>query len=377
MITLKCPVTTIVWGHLNSDELINQVIYSPHPLLMLPLKFSRHLINDEKFFDLPNRDANLIAISFLISCSASLPKIKPQYDSNTNEFNHSTKSDFLILKGNLSLKFIDSSSWGKLSRARILTAGEMLSNIKSYDPKVRKHLPESIILNDSNIQNVPSIIVDGLTDYDTKAKTSLRINEERVLTQLLINKKQKNKTSTTGDSVGSLELIPSRGITFLISLLDELPIKLTDAIKGIFSSLLSSKGIPEGISSGDVKRLITLLDTTDSTASIKFLALNILDKKLMKLNSQSLLHSLGFEDESLDTPSISNVELESFYESLSNSRKPKPSFSIKESKESKESKDSNTLESLTSLESPLESKESGNWESVADKLKRLKALLKK
>ena len=221
MITLNCPVTTIVWGHLNSDELINQVISSPHPLLMLPLRSSRHLINDDKFFDLPNRESNLIAVSFLIASSSSLPKIKPQYASNTNEFNHSTKSDFLILKGNLSLRFIDSSSWGKLSRARILTAGEMLSNIRNYDSKIRKHLPESIILNDSNIQNVPSIIIDGLTDYDTKAKTSLRINEEKVLTQLLINKKQKNKTSTTGDSgdsVGSLEVIPSRGITFLISL---------------------------------------------------------------------------------------------------------------------------------------------------------------
>ena len=123
LINLICPVTSLIWGAIQSPTCLSNATYidSIHPLLILNRKQSKNLLLSPSFHDLPNEESNLIAISYLISSSSS--KVEEINKINRNQ---SLRSDLLIFNGKLSTNFIKSSPWARLNLHSIITCGEIL-----------------------------------------------------------------------------------------------------------------------------------------------------------------------------------------------------------------------------------------------------------
>ena len=329
--SLRCPITGITHSSLHLSQHLSSslgIINNVHPLLMLSRKQSKSILaNSNVVFESTNEEINLISIGFLIASSSS-----QSIQENKNN-NHYRKSDFLILTSQLTTKFIQESGWGKLSNSSILSAGDILFthlnepiNSNNKTKPLRSYLPEKINLSDSNIQNVPSIIIEALRERSQKVETIIKINEEKLITSLMNDRDHHLSANSK-----SREFIPLRAINYILSLLTEsLKTPLPKEIKEFYTSILSSPSLPIGVTISDLKNFITLLDATDSTASVKFITLNLLDKKLSKLSNTNFLLSLGLDDDD-DTTSpsgLSNYQLTSFLSELSNVRNTKPEFAI-------------------------------------------------
>ena len=146
--------------------------------------------------------------------------------------------------------------------------------------------------------------------------------------------------------------------------------------------LLITPSIPDTLSTSDIRKAIELLDSTDSTFKIKFIALNLLDKKLSKLTNSSLLASLGLDDEDSTTLSngISYASAKSFLEVLNTGRNDKPQFKMV-SAESESNSESNSKFDLNlntppnNMDKPQSSKDT--HQSIQASLAKLKAFLKR
>jgi hypothetical protein len=135
------------------------------------------------------------------------------------------------------------------------------------------------------------------------------------------------------------------------------------------------------LSTSDIRKAIELLDSTDSTFKIKFIALNLLDKKLSKLTNSSLLASLGLDDEDSTTLSngISYASAKSFLEVLNTGRNDKPQFKMVMS-DAKPTTESNSefdlnLVPVGNADKPQSSADT--QQSIQASLAKLKAFLKR
>lgn len=327
-INLICPVTSLIWGTIPSPTCLLGVTYidSIHPLLILNRKQSKNLLLSPNFQDLPNEESNLIAISYLISSASS--KVD-EINKINKEKNHSLRSDFLILNGKLSIDFIKSSPWARLNLHSIITCGEILfthlnSHIKSQKT-LRDYLPTRIYINDSNIQNIPSIINEASISLSSSIDKLAQANMERELDSLI-----SHRDTTLSLNSRLRDTLPTKGALYIIELIESTHGELPQTFKDELIKLLITPSIPDTLSTSDIRKAIELLDSTDSTFKIKFIALNLLDKKLSKLTNSSLLASLGLDDEDSTTLSngISYASAKSFLEVLNTGRNDKPQFKM-------------------------------------------------
>lgn len=335
LINLICPVTSLIWGTIPSPICLHNSTYidSIHPLLILNRKQSKALLLSPSFHDLPNEESNLIAISYLISSASS--KINKGEEIN-KEKNHSLRSDFLILNGKLSTDFLKSSPWARLNLSSIITCGEILfthlnSSINSSLLKgnkgktLRDYLPTRIYISDTNIQNIPSIINEASISLSSSIDKLAQANMERELDSLI-----SHRDTTLSLNSRLRDTLPTKGALYIIELIESTHGKLPQTFKEEVIKLLITPSIPDTLSTADIRKAIELLDSTDSTFKIKFIALNLLDKKLSKLTNSSLLASLGLDDEDSTTLSngISYASAKSFLEVLNTGRNDKPQFKM-------------------------------------------------
>ena len=380
---LICPVTSLIWGTIPSPICLGGSTYidSIHPLLILNRKQSKNLLLSPSFHDLPNEESNLIAISYLIaSASSKVEEINK---------NHSLRSDFLILNGKLSTNFIKSSSWARLNLHSIITCGEILfthlnshinshiNSVKGNQKTLRDYLPTRIYISDNNIQNIPSIINEASISLSSSVDKLAQANMERELDSLISHR-------DTALSINSRlrDTLPTKGALYIIELIESTHGKLPQAFKDELVKLLITPSIPDTLSTSDIRRAIELLDSTDSTFKIKFIALNLLDKKLSKLTNSSLLASLGLDDEDSTTLSngISYASAKSFLEVLNTGRNDKPQFKMvsadAKSKESNSEFDLN-LSAVGNADKPQSSSSADTKQSIQASLAKLKSFLKR
>ena len=387
LINLICPVTSLIWGTIPSPTCLvgSTYIDSIHPLLILNRKQSKNLLLSPSFHDLPNEESNLIAISYLIASASS--KVEDIKGIN-KEKNHSLRSDFLILNGKLSTNFIKSSPWARLNLHSIITCGEILftqlnSTINSKGNKgkqktLRDYLPTRIYINDSNIQNIPSIINEASISLSSSVDKLAQANMERELDSLI-----SHRDTTLSLNSRLRDTLPTRGALYIIELIESTHGKLPQTFKDEVIKLLITPSIPDTLSTADIRKAIELLDSTDSTFKIKFIALNLLDKKLSRLTNSSLLASLGLDDEDSTTLSngISYASAKSFLEVLNTGRNDKPQFKMV-SADDKPTRESNSEFDLT-LNTPTipmdkpQSSSAGTQQSIQASLAKLKAFLKR
>ena len=331
LINLICPVTSLIWGTIPSPTCLlgSTYIDSIHPLLILNRKQSKNLLLSPSFHDLPNEEGNLIAISYLISSASS--KVNEEINKGKN---HSLRSDFLILNGKLSTNFIKSSSWARLNLHSIITCGEILfthlnssirDSLKGKQKTLRDYLPTRIYISDNNIQNIPSIINEASISLSSSIDKLAQINMERELDSLI-----SHRDTTLSLNSRLRDTLPTKGALYIIELIESTHGGLPQTFKDEVIKLLITPSIPDTLSTSDIRKAIELLDSTDSTFKIKFIALNLLDKKLSKLTNSSLLASLGLDDEDSTTLSngISYASAKSFLEVLNTGRNDKPQFKM-------------------------------------------------
>ena len=327
---LICPVTSLIWGSIPSPTCLLGLTYidSIHPLLILNRKQSKNLLLSPSFHDLPNEESNLIAISYLIaSASSKVEEINK---------NHSLRSDFLILNGKLSTNFIKSSPWARLNLHSIITCGEILfthlnshinsiNSVKGKQKTLRDYLPTRIYISDTNIQNIPSIINEASISLSSSIDKLAQANMERELDSLI-----SHRETTLSINSRLRDTLPTKGALYIIELIESTHGELPQTFKDEVIKLLITPSIPDTLSTSDIRKAIELLDSTDSTFKIKFIALNLLDKKLSKLTNSSLLASLGLDDEDSTTLSngISYASAKSFLEVLNTGRNDKPQFKM-------------------------------------------------
>ena len=381
LINLICPVTSLIWGTIPSPTcLINSTyIDSIHPLLTLNRKQSKNLLLSPSFHDLPNEESNLIAISYLIASASS--KIN-------KEKNHSLRSDFLILSGKLSTNFIKSSPWARLNLHSIITCGEILfthlnspidsvkgnKGNKGKQKTLRDYLPTRIYISDNNIQNIPSIINEASISLSSSIDKLAQITMERELDSLI-----SHRETTLSLNSRLRDTLPAKGALYIIELIESTHGKLPQAFKDAVIKLLITPSIPDTLSTSDIRKAIELLDSTDSTFKIKFIALNLLDKKLSKLTNSSLLASLGLDDEDSTTLSsgISYASAKSFLEVLNTGRNDKPQFKMvsADAKPTMESEFDLTLNAPTASMDKPQSSSADTQQSIQASLAKLKAFL--
>ena len=382
LINLICPVTSLIWGTIPSPTCLLGVTYidSIHPLLILNRKQSKNLLLSPSFHDLPNEESNLIAISYLISSASS------KVEEINKEKNHSLRSDFLILNGKLSTTFIKSSPWARLNLHSIITCGEILfthlnSTInlsKGKQKTLRDYLPTRIYINDNNIQNIPSIINEASIALSSTIDKVAQANMERELDSLI-----SHRDTTLSLNSRLRDTLPTKGALYIIELIESAHGELPQTFKDEVIKLLITPSIPDTLSTSDIKKAIELLDSTDSTFKIKFIALNLLDKKLSKLTNSSLLASLGLDDEDSTTLSngISYASAKSFLEVLNTGRNDKPQFKMV-SADAKPTMESNSEFDLN-LTAPInntdktQSSSKDTQQSIQASLAKLKAFLKR
>ena len=385
LINLICPVTSLIWGTIPSPTcLINSTyIDSIHPLLILDRKQSKNLLLSPSFHDLPNEESNLIAISYLISSASS--KVG-EINKINKEKNHSLRSDFLILNGKLSTDFIKSSPWARLNLHSIITCGEILfthlnsninsvKGIKGKQKTLRDYLPTRIYINDTNIQNIPSIINEASISLSSSIDKLAQINMERELDSLI-----SHRDTTLSLNSRLRDTLPTKGALYIIELIESTHGKLPQTFKDEVIKLLITPSIPDTLSTSDIRKAIELLDSTDSTFKIKFIALNLLDKKLSKLTNSSLLASLGLDEGDSTTLSngVSYASAKSFLEVLNTGRNDKPQFKMvsADAKPTMESEFDLTLNTPTiPMDKPQSSKDT--QQSIQASLAKLKAFLKR
>ena len=381
LINLICPVTSLIWGTIPSPTcLINSTyIDSIHPLLILNRKQSKNLLLSPSFHDLPNEESNLIAISYLISSASS--KVE-EINKINKEKNHSLRSDFLILNGKLSIDFIKSSPWARLNLHSIITCGEILfthlnshiNPIKGKQKTLRDYLPTRIYISDNNIQNIPSIINEASISLSSSIDKLAQANMERELDSLI-----SHRDTTLSLNSRLRDTLPAKGALYIIELIESTHGKLPQAFKDEVIKLLITPSIPDTLSTSDIRKAIELLDSTDSTFKIKFVALNLLDKKLSKLTNSSLLASLGLDDDSTTLSSgISYASAKSFLEVLNTGRNDKPQFKMvsADAKPTMESEFDLTLNTPTTpMDKPQSSADT--QQSIQASLAKLKAFLKR
>ena len=385
LINLICPVTSLIWGTIPSPTCLVGSIYidSIHPLLILNRKQSKNLLLSPSFHDLPNEESNLIAISYLIASASS------KVEEFNKEKNHSLRSDFLILNGKLSTNFIKSSPWARLNLHSLITCGEILftqlnSTINSKGNKgkqktLRDYLPTRIYINDNNIQNIPSIINEASISLSSTIDKLAQANMERELDSLI-----SHRDTTLSLNSRLRDTLPSKGALYIIELIESTHGELPQTFKDEVIKLLITPSIPDTLSTADIRKAIELLDSTDSTFKIKFIALNLLDKKLSKLTNSSLLASLGLDDEDSTTLSsgISYASAKSFLEVLNTGRNDKPQFKMvstdaKPTMESNSEFDLNLNTPTSPMDKPQSSSRAGTQQSIQASLAKLKAFLKK
>ena len=385
LINLICPVTSLIWGAIQSPTCLSNATYidSIHPLLILNRKQSKNLLLSPSFHDLPNEESNLIAISYLIASASS------KVEEFNKEKNHSLRSDFLILNGKLSIDFIKSSSWARLNLHSIITCGEILfthlnSSINSINPNkgikgkqktLRDYLPTRIYISDNNIQNIPSIINEASISLSSSIDKLAQINMERELDSLI-----SHRDTTLSINSRLRDTLPAKGALYIIELIESTHGELPHTFKDEVIKLLITPSIPDTLSTSDIRKAIELLDSTDSTFKIKFIALNLLDKKLSKLTNSSLLASLGLDDEDSTTLSngISYASAKSFLEVLNTGRNDKPQFKMvsADAKPTMESEFDLTLNAPTiPMDKPQSSADT--QQSIQASLAKLKAFLKR
>ena len=385
---LICPVTSLIWGTIPSPTCLlgSTYIDSIHPLLLLNRKQSKNLLLSPSFHDFPNEESNLIAISYLIASASS------KVEEINKEKNHALRSDFLILNGKLSTNFIKSSSWARLNLHSIITCGEILftqlnshinsiNSVKGKQKTLRDYLPTRIYINDNNIQNIPSIINEASISLSSSIDKLAQANMERELDSLI-----SHRDTTLSINSRLRDTLPTKGALYIIELIESTHGELPQAFKDEVIKLLITPSIPDTLSTSDIRKAIELLDSTDSTFKIKFIALNLLDKKLSKLTNSSLLASLGLDDEDSTTLSngISYASAKSFLEVLNTGRNDKPQFKMV-------SADANpTMESKSEFDLNLsaggnaggnadkpQSSNADTRQSIQASLAKLKAFLKK
>ena len=335
LINLICPVTSLIWGTIPSPTCLLGLTYidSIHPLLLLNRKQSKNLLLSPSFHDLPNEESNLIAISYLIASASS--KVE-EINKINKEKNHSLRSDFLILNGKLSTDFIKSSPWARLNLHSIITCGEILfthlnshinsiNSVKGKQKTLRDYLPTRIYISDNNIQNIPSIINEASISLSSSIDKLAQANMERELDSLI-----SHRDTTLSINSRLRDTLPTKGALYIIELIESTHGELPQTFKDEVIKLLITPSIPDTLSTSDIRRAIELLDSTDSTFKIKFIALNLLDKKLSKLTNSSLLASLGLDEEDSTTLSngISYASAKSFLEVLNTGRNDKPQFKM-------------------------------------------------
>lgn len=377
---LICPVTSLIWGTIPSPTCLLNSTYidSIHPLLILNRKQSKSLLSSESFHDLPNEESNLIAISYLISSASS------KVEEFNKEKNHSLRSDFLILNGKLSTDFIKSSSWARLNLHSIITCGEILfthlnshiNSVKGKQKTLRDYLPTRIYISDNNIQNIPSIINEASISLSSSIDKVAQANMERELDSLI-----SHRDTTLSINSRLRDTLPTKGALYIIELIESTHGKLPQAFKDEVIKLLITPSIPDTLSTSDIRKAIELLDSTDSTFKIKFIALNLLDKKLSKLTNSSLLASLGLDDEDSTTLSngISYASAKSFLEVLNTGRNDKPQFKMV-SADAKPPMESNSEFDLNLSAAGNADKPQSNadtQQSIQASLAKLKAFLKR
>ena len=389
LINLICPITSLIWGTIQSPTCLlgSTYIDSIHPLLILNRKQSKNLILSPSFHDLPNEESNLIAISYLISSASSKGE---EINKINKEKNHSLRSDFLILNGKLSTNFIKSSSWARVNLHSIITCGEILfthlnspinsiNAIKGKQKTLRDYLPTRIYINDNNIQNIPSIINEASISLSSTVDKLAQINMERELDSLI-----SHRDTTLSINSRLRDTLPAKGALYIIELIESTHGELPQTFKDEVLKLLITPSIPDTLSTSDIRKAIELLDSTDSTFKIKFIALNLLDKKLSKLTNSSLLASLGLDEDDSTTLSsgISYASAKSFLEVLNTGRNDKPQFKMvsanaKPTMESSSEFDLN-LSTLPPADKPQSSSSSKDTQqSIQASLAKLKAFLKK
>ena len=386
--SLICPVTSLIWGTIPSPTcLINSpYIDSIHPLLILNRKQSKNLLLSPSFHDLPNEESNLIAISYLIASASS--KVE-EINKINKEKNHSLRSDFLILNGKLSTNFIKSSPWARLNLHSIITCGEILfvhlnssinpinsvKGIKGKQKTLRDYLPTRIYINDNNIQNIPSIINEASISLSSSIDKLAQANMERELDSLI-----SHRDTTLSLNSRLRDTLPAKGALYIIELIESTHGGLPQAFKDEVIKLLITPSIPDTLSTSDIRKAIELLDSTDSTFKIKFIALNLLDKKLSKLTNSSLLASLGLDEEDSTTLStgISYASAKSFLEVLNTGRNDKPQFKMV-SAEAKPTMGSEFDLTLNAPTVPMDKPQSSadTQQSIQASLAKLKAFLKR
>ena len=389
--TLICPITSLIWGTIPSPTCLlgSTYIDSIHPLLILNRKQSKNLLLSPSFHDLPNEESNLIAISYLIASASS--KVE-EINKINKEKNHSLKSDFLILNGKLSTSFIKSSPWARLNLHSIITCGEILftqlnspinsslrDSLKGKQKTLRDYLPTRIYISDNNIQNIPSIINEASISLSSSIDKLAQANMERELDSLI-----SHRETTLSINSRLRDTLPTKGALYIIELIESTHGELPQAFKDEVIKLLITPSIPDTLSTSDIRKAIELLDSTDSTFKIKFIALNLLDKKLSKLTNSSLLASLGLDDEDSTTLSngISYASAKSFLEVLNTGRNDKPQFKMV-SADAKPTTESNSeysefdlnLSAGGNADKPQSSKDT--QQSIQASLAKLKAFLKK
>ena len=384
-----CPVTSLIWGTIPSPTcLINSTyIDSIHPLLILNRKQSKNLLLSPSFHDLPNEESNLIAISYLISSASS--KVE-EINKINKEKNHSLRSDFLILNGKLSTDFIKSSPWARLNLSSIITCGEILfthlnspiNSLKGKQKTLRDYLPTRIYISDNNIQNIPSIINEASISLSSTIDKLAQANMERELDSLI-----SHRDNTLSINSRLRDTLPSKGALYIIELIESTHGELPQTFKDEVIKLLITPSIPDTLSTSDIRKAIELLDSTDSTFKIKFIALNLLDKKLSKLTNSSLLASLGLDDADSTTLSsgISYASAKSFLEVLNTGRNDKPQFKMvsANAKSTESNSESNSEFDLTlntptiPMDNPQSSSSKDAHQSIQASLAKLKAFLKR
>ena len=385
---LICPVTSLIWGTIPSPTCLLGVTYidSIHPLLILNRKQSKNLLLSPSFHDLPNEESNLIAISYLISSASS--KVE-EINKINKEKNHSLRSDFLILNGKLSIDFIKSSPWARLNLHSIVTCGEILfthlnssiNSVKKGKQKtLRDYLPTRIYISDNNIQNIPSIINEASISLSSFIDKLAQANMERELDSLI-----SHRDATLSLNSRLRDTLPTKGALYIIELIESTHGELPQAFKDEVVKLLITPSIPDTLSTSDIRKAIELLDSTDSTFKIKFIALNLLDKKLSKLINSSLLASLGLDDEDSTTLSngISYASAKSFLEVLNTGRNDKPQFKMvsanaKSTMESESNAEFDlNLSAAGNTDTPRSSSSADTQQSIQASLAKLKAFLKR
>jgi hypothetical protein len=284
----------------------------------------------------------------------------------------------------LSTDFIKSSTWARLNLHSILTCGEILfthlnspiNSLKGKQKTLRDYLPTRIYISDNNIQNIPSIINEASISLSSTIDKLAQANMERELDSLI-----SHRDTTLSINSRLRDTLPTKGALYIIELIESTHGELPQTFKDEVIKLLITPSIPDTLSTSDIRKAIELLDSTDSTFKIKFIALNLLDKKLSKLTNSSLLASLGLDDEDSTTLSngISYASAKSFLEVLNTGRNDKPQFKMVRS-DAKPTTESNSefdlnLTPVGNADKPQSSADT--QQSIQASLAKLKAFLKR